>query len=181
MPMFNRKRGLIVAVFGALLGTVAHAQTQAQAQTVLPPPEYAIKESGPRLGTNIREKLAWSTELPLNRRYHELTAHEKSILNAMYEQMRDGDEPPYPLDGMRPVVDMLTKAQAKLLVTGELSLLVDVDAAGAPVSVAASGSPSPEMTQFAASIFMLTRFKPALCQGQPCAMKYPFRMRFAVR
>jgi hypothetical protein len=46
--------------------------------------------------------------------------------------------------------------------------------------VKAIGSPSPEMTQFAASVLLLTKFKPAICGGQPCKMDYPFRFAFVM-
>jgi hypothetical protein len=46
--------------------------------------------------------------------------------------------------------------------------------------VKAWGSPSPEMTKFAASVLLLTRFKPAICGGQKCRMDFPLKYLFIV-
>jgi hypothetical protein len=149
---------------------------QAQSQTA--PPAFSIKESEPRLGSRIKRNIAWSTTIPLNFRYHELSAEQRQAFHLNYEQIADGDEPPFPADGLRPIVEALSKAQRKLLVKGDLRLLVDVDANGDAISVSAVGSPSPEMTKVAASVLLLTKYKPALCAGQACKMQYPFNLSF---
>jgi hypothetical protein len=162
-----------VAILPALIA-VFSGQALAQAT----PPVFSIKESEPRLGSLIKRNSAWATTIPLNRRYGELTQEQKVAFHANYEQIADGDEPPFPVDGLRPIVDALTKAQGKLLVKGDLRLLVDVDANGDAVSVSAVGSPSPEMTKVAASVLLLTKYKPAVCAGQACKMQYPFSLSF---
>ena len=46
--------------------------------------------------------------------------------------------------------------------------------------VKAIGSPSPEMAKAAASIILLSKFKPAVCKGEPCKMEFPFTFKFVV-
>ena len=164
---------LLAVLFVGSVALPSDAQTS--------PPEHALRESNSDAGSNIKRDLVWNKKIPLNRRYHELTPEEKAALNECYEKIEIGDEPPFPAEGLRPIVDALSKAQDKLRVTGELRLLVDVDANGDATSIAAYGSPSPEMTKFSASILMLTKFKPAVCRGQPCKMQYPFYWAFRVR
>jgi hypothetical protein len=41
-------------------------------------------------------------------------------------------------------------------------------------------SPDPKLTQGVATALMLTKYKPAVCRGQPCQMAYPLRMTFTV-
>ena len=36
----------------------------------------------------------------------------------------------------------------------------------------------PELVQYAGMTVMLTKFKPALCQGQPCKMQFPMVFTF---
>lgn len=125
--------------------------------------------------------IARSTHIPFDKRYAELTLEQKAVLNSMYESMAPQDEPPFPMDGLIPIVKAMYAAQAKLLVTGTIKLIVNVSAAGEATSVTAIGSLSPEMTRFAASILAVTKYKPALCGGTPCEQKYPFILDFEVQ
>lgn len=129
----------------------------------------------------IPNEVARSTKIPFNKRYNELTPEQKAFLLSMYEGFDPEDEPPFPVDGLGPPTRAIVKAQSRLLVTGLLYLIVDVSAEGEATSVSAVGSPSPEMTKFAASVMLLTKFKPAMCAGVPCAQKYPFHLDFSVR
>lgn len=110
----------------------------------------------------------------MNRRYHELTDAERQVVNEFYEDVAPGDEPPFPADGLKPIIQAVYKAQRKLQVEGELKLIVSVDANGQATEVAALASPSPEMTKFASMVLLLTKFKPAVCGQKPCAMQFPF-------
>jgi len=140
--------------------------------------EYGIKEAEPRTGSAIRRYMVKGSQIAINKRYAELSAEERAALNRQYERIDPGDEPPFPSESLKPILEALLKAQAKLLVTGDLILLATVSATGDVTEVEAIGSPSPEMTQFAASVLFLTKFKPALCEGQPCQMQYPFSFGF---
>lgn len=95
--------------------------------------------------------------------------------------MNKRDEPPFPADGLKPLLHAISKGQSKLLVRGELRLVADVGPDGSVLSVQALGSPSTEMTEFAASVLVLTKFKPAVCKGQPCKMQFPLYLNFDVR
>jgi hypothetical protein len=142
--------------------------------------EYGIKEEDPHTGGLIRRAAICCSRIPINRRYEELTDAEKAILNENYEKVDPGDEPPFPSDGLKPIYEALYRAQMKLLTEGELKLVVSVGPDGQATTVKALGSPSPEMTRFASSVMLLTRFKPARCHGQPCAMQFPFTFNFVV-
>ena len=163
-----------------LVATVCLASAQWHGVAQTSKPEYGIREDTPRTGSMIRRYNVEGSSVPINKRYSEFTAEEKDRLNRYYETMVDGDEPPFPIDGLRPVYDAIRKAQAKLLVTGNLRLLVTVDSNGQAKEIKIIESPDPEMTRFAASILFLTKYKPALCQGQACSMDYPFGFTFKV-
>jgi hypothetical protein len=143
-------------------------------------PEYAIKEDAPRTGTHIRRNAINTQSIALNKRYQELSAEDRAKLHAWWESMPEGDEPPFPDRGLKPVHAAILKGQAKLLAQGELYLIATVDGNGDVSQVKAIGSPSPEMTKFAASVVGLTKFKPAICAGKPCQMDFPFLYKFEI-
>jgi hypothetical protein len=171
----NRLIGLLTAA--TMIGTLC---ATAQAAEELPPPIYAIKQDVPSIGTNIPRKVATSSDIPINRRYGELTPAEQEIVKSRYEAMMPLDEPPYPADGLLPLFNAIRKVQDAVLAQGDLTMFVDVDAQGRATSVSVMKSPDSKLTQAVASVLMLTKYKPAVCGGQPCSMGYPFRMKFSV-
>jgi hypothetical protein len=118
--------------------------------------------------------------VPINRNYSELTQREKDVVRSWYVEMPEADEPPFPTRGLKPILDSIRKGQQKLLVTGELFLIATVGTNGEVTEVKAIGSPSPEVTSYAATVLMLTKFKPGLCSGQPCSMEFPLLQLFRV-
>jgi TonB-like protein len=171
----NRLIGLLAAA--AMIGTLC---ATARAAEELPPPIYVIKQDVPSIGTNIPRKVATSSDIPINRRYGELTPAEQETVKSRYEAMMPLDEPPYPADGLLPLFNAIRKVQDAVLAQGDLTMFVDVDAQGRATSVSVMKSPDPKLTQAVASVLMLTKYKPAVCGGQPCSMGYPFRMKFSV-
>lgn len=143
--------------------------------------EYTIKEPEPRTGSLISRNLVSGSPIAINKRYHELSAEEKARLNSYYDHVEPGDEPPFPEKGLSPMYAALSKAQAKLLVTGELFVVAAIDANGDASQARVLRSPDPEMSKFSASLLLLTKFKPALCGGNPCKMDYPLFFNFTVR
>jgi len=161
-------------VLAVLILTCGTARSQGE------PPAFGIKEAEPRVGTNILKHVSRGSALPINRRYDELTSEEKARLLGVYESMGPGDEPPFPADGLRPIHEAIQKAQQKLLVRGDLLMFATVDADGNVAAVKTMRSPDSDMTAFVAKVLFLTRFKPALCKGQPCRMDFPFSFHFQV-
>jgi hypothetical protein len=144
------------------------------------PPQYGIKFDSPPTGSHIRRDAVRGKAVPLNRTYPQLTAEQRALVHSWYESIAPGDEPPFPAEGTKPIHDALRKAQAKLLVSGELMLIATVEPNGEVSSVKAIGSPSPEMTKVAGTVVLLTKFKPAVCSGQPCKMEFPLWYEFRV-
>jgi hypothetical protein len=140
----------------------------------LPEPEFTIRERNAHTGSNIRKDLLWGSSIPINRTYGQLTPEQKAVVHALYERIEPGDEPPFPVDGLKPILEAIRKGQSKLLVTGTLTLAADVDSSGDVTKVEVYDNPDPILTKFAASVLMITKFKPAICKGVPCRMQYPF-------
>lgn len=145
----------------------------------LPDMHYAIKRDEPRIGSNIASDVVTGF-VPFNKSYAELTPEQQAAVRKPYLALEEGDEPPYPLHGLKPIYDWLKQAQDKVLVVGELRLDVLVGKDGNVVSVTTIGSPSPEMTRFASFVVAKEKYKPAICRGAPCEMIFPFSMQFTM-
>jgi hypothetical protein len=141
-------------------------------------PRYSLRQDQPEPGTNIRRVIVSGSVLPLDKGYGELSPEEQSYVKSQYEQMGSNDEPPFPVNGLRPIYKALATIQRKIGVTGDMTLVVDIDDQGKATSVSALKSPDAEMTKLAASVLMLQKYKPALCSGSPCSMQFPLRVAF---
>jgi hypothetical protein len=140
----------------------------------------ATDPKSPRYEIDTARYAVRASTIPINRRYHELTAEQRAIINSWYEHVALGDEPPFPVDGLQPIHDAIGQAQAEALVKGEMLLLATVNAAGDVEEIKMYRSPSKSMTTFVSGVLVLTKFKPALCSGRPCRMEYPFTFTFSV-
>ena len=152
----------------------------ARADEALSPARYVIRQDVPHTGTRIPRRVFTGSLIPINRRYAELTPDERRLVKSQYEAMAEGDEPPFPVDGFEPVYAAVAKVQKILLVTGKLTLEVDVDSQGQASAVRVLASPDPKLTQAVASVLMLTRYKPAVCGARPCRMSLPVNVSFSV-
>ncbi len=157
-----------------LLGVLANAAFAQQ-------PQHTIREEAPRVGSSIRRNLAQPVNIPVNLPYERLSPADRLKFHDSYEFIAEGDEPPFPKAGLQALLKPIAEAQQRLLATGQLLLIASVSPAGEVTTVTARGSPSPEMTKFAAQILLLTPFKPAVCGGAHCAMEFPLHINFTVR
>jgi len=112
-------------------------------------------------------------------RWAELSDGERRIVKSRYKALEAGDEPPYPIEGMRPLFAALTKvSHVDWSFVGPVRMHVLVGADGKPKSVTTVGKLPPEAGKYLGSILMITTYKPAVCHGQPCDMIYPLVMNF---
>jgi hypothetical protein len=118
--------------------------------------------------------------LPFDKTYGELTPAQQKRLKMAYVSLGDADEPPFPLLGLGALYRPVSKGQQKLLVSGDFRADAEVDKEGDVVAVAVRQSPNEQVTKFMANVLLLTKFKPAVCQGQPCQMGFPVNVTFKV-
>jgi hypothetical protein len=161
---------LLLAILGAVPALLAQ-----------PNPQYGIREREPPTGSSISRSIVEGSKIPINKTFGEMSPEEREAVHRYYEKIEPGDEPPFPAAGLRPVYETVAQIQRTLQVTGELMLFATVGPDGNVTEVKAFGSPSPEMVQAAGSIVALTKFKPAICKGQPCKMDFPFVFNFELR
>ena len=135
-------------------------------------------------GTILHKDLKWNSKIPLNKTYDQLTPEEKYELTSLYESMPPGDEPPFPIQGMRPVFNNIRKGQKIVRARGRLNMIVSVSPEGKALDVidqgGVGGVNAREMTQYAQTILLMTKFKPAICSGKPCKSEFPFQLDLAM-
>ncbi len=141
---------------------------------------YALREDIPETGSNIAKAVVY-WNVPVDKRYEELTAGERERVRDEYVRLGARDEPPYPRDGMKPILSEVARIQARHFGTGLAHLAVRVDASGQPVGVAVLKSPDDTVTRAVAYALMNARYKPAKCDGAPCAGDYSFKYNFENR
>jgi hypothetical protein len=142
------------------------------------PARFSIKQDEPSTGSTISREIVIAGTVPFDKRYSELTVEQRRIVKSQYERMGDADEPPFPVNGLRPIYLMLASGQQELRVNGPLTIFVEVDSKGRATKVSILQSPNPAMAKFAASVLLQEKYKPALCNGIPCTMEFPFRTTF---
>jgi hypothetical protein len=118
--------------------------------------------------------------LPANRSFDKLTPEQQASLRNAYPVLQPGDEPPYPQYGRLPLLLKFQDAQRRIWPSAELSLDVLVDRDGVPHDVRVLASPAPELAELGTQVLLATRFKPARCSAQPCAMRYPLHVRLPI-
>jgi hypothetical protein len=151
-----------------------------QSSAQLPAPQYVVILDETRTGSILRREQGEGFPLPVASNYEQLTPEQKTIVHSWYEHIEPGDEPPYPAEGLAVLIDAIREGQEKLQVRGELELAGTVGPAGNVTKVEVLKSPNWDMGQFAGTVFLMTRFKPAICKGRPCQMQFPLSLRFDI-
>jgi hypothetical protein len=177
--MHSYRHFLLVAVSACAFST-AHAQvreTTERGATAVAPTRN-VGAGSQETGTILKKDIKWSSPIPLDKTYDELTPEQKTALNAMYESLREGDEPPFPAEGIKPIFSAVKKAQRILQARGELNMAVTVGPDGKATKVEDfSDVYNPQMTELTQQVLLLTKYKPAMCKGTPCTMQFRFTQK----
>ena len=118
---------------------------------------------------------------PFDGRYGDLTPQQKAALADDYENLPAGDEPPYPLYGLRHMIRPVLRYADTAGPVGALVAGVVVDSQGHAGEVTVYRSPDPETARIIAAALSFEQYKPAVCHGQPCRMTYLLRLDFPNR
>ncbi len=133
-------------------------------------PRYSLRESY----SASSDLLARGSLYPLDKRYSEFTQSQKEALRRLYVDMNEADEPPFPVEGMRRIVENLSRLTSHFKQAGELDIRVLVSASGEATSVKFVEHPNIELAQAVAYVLVKTKYKPGTCSGAPCEMELPF-------
>lgn len=136
---------------------------------------YSIPADNLETGSSIpRGAVTWP--VPIDKGYAQLSAEQQRVVRDDYMKLAARDEPAYPREGMMPVLREVARIQSNSDHPGGLMhLAVRVDASGQPHGVAVLKSPDEAATQAVSFVLMHTTYKPAMCDGAPCASDYSFK------
>lgn len=178
--MNTHKLCLLVVVVACTV-TIARAQTAKNEHGIPDAPTRLTNSATTSTGTMLKRELRWRSNIPLNKTYDQLTPEQKAEFRSLYAAIGENDEPPFPVQGIKPIFNNIKKGQNVMQARGELNLAVTVGADGNAIKVqdlgGVGGVNAREMTQYVQSVFMMAKFKPALCQGTPCTMEFPFKLK----
>ena len=118
---------------------------------------------------------------PIAGRYSELTPQQKAAVASDYDNLPAGDEPPYPMYGVRHLISPVVRYADAGEPVGPLVASVVIDPQGKPGQIVVYKSPDQTLTRFVASQLATEEFKPGVCHGQPCEMTYLLRLDFPRR
>jgi hypothetical protein len=164
-------RTIAICLSAFVVGTLPAAAAEPSA----PRKTYELKTPDAPTGSHLRRSSVEASEVPFDKRYHELTPEQQRLFKAQYEAMPDGDEPPYPVEGLQSIYGALAALAMRLQVEGPLEMHVDIDEKGTATAVSVLRSPGQDMARHAATVLMLAKYKPAVCGGKPCKMQLPVR------
>ncbi len=128
-------------------------------------------------GSNLPQVILHSSA-PVSGRYAELTAADQAAVANDYESLAAGDEPPYPLYGVRHLLNPVIRFAEVRAPIGPMLATVMIDSQGKPGQIKVYRSPDAVMTKLVVSQLAQEEYKPAVCHGQPCAMPYVLRLNF---
>lgn len=142
---------------------------------------YTLKSADAPTGSHLLFTRVTS-DVPLKASWAQLSDAQRNGIKAQYRALEEGDEPPFPINGLRQLMDAAaTIRDGFSAVSGVLRLYVLVGADGTASTVTAIGSPDAELARLIAAAVVLERYKSARCRGKPCAMLYPLAFDFVRR
>lgn len=163
----------LAAALAALPSFAAPATGDMLAQVTIP-----LTQARAETGSRIRRPLAAIT-IAAGEPYDKLTAEQRAAFRALFKDLPADHDPPYPVDGLLPIVQSLAFVLADGKVgTGDLFLTVKVDEKGEPQSTTVYATPSERVSKEAAAALMKAKYRPGSCAGKPCTSEFPFTAKF---
>jgi hypothetical protein len=135
--------------------------------------DYVLRQVQPSTGSNVRKVLLRSA-IPFDKSWSQLSPAEQQVVRDNYDGLPVDAEPPFPLDGLIPVIREMERIE-KYADTGTLLIVVDVDAAGEATDGRTLATPDSAMASALLRVAMQMKYKPGRKDGQPAAMKFPLR------
>src|SRR3954469_16522092 len=102
---------LLLAAIAALACGTAFGQTASNEHGIPDGPTLLTNVPTTSTGTLLKKRLRWTSSIPLNKSYEQLSPEQKAEFRALYVALPDADEPPYPLQGLKPLFNAIQKGQ----------------------------------------------------------------------
>jgi hypothetical protein len=133
---------------------------------------YKLLGTAPK-GRNMRPVEATSP-IPFNKRFHQLDERQMAIYRSYFEGLKETETPPFPKKGIKEIYVPLIKGHKRIGGSGDLLIYAEINEKGGVEKVTVYESPTKKLADLATTVLFNTKFKPATCDGKPCAMDYPF-------
>lgn len=160
----------IAFITGACVTHPLHAQVAA--------PEYGVRLESAATGSSVRRYNLAPSPVPINRSFSELSAEERDTVRLWFESLKTSEEPPYPVEGLRPIYAAISRAQQFILTWGRLKARAWIDVTGNVDRIEFFELPDPRLREVVTATLFPMKFKPALCAGRPCEMEFPIDVTF---
>lgn len=172
------------------LGTIVYAGTprtwtgtfiegrpaDAAKPVIAEPVRYNVPANDLQHASRIPEPAA-SLSIPPAASWAQLGVAEKNRVIALaYATLAPGDEPPYPVNGVQPILKQVAEIQGSFDYHGPADIFITVGSDGKATSARIYGQLPPKLARSLSASAMTQAYKPALCQGTPCEMIYRFRL-----
>jgi hypothetical protein len=126
-------------------------------------------------GSHVARHLTWSSKLPFDKSFAELTVSQKAYIRDQYTGLLAEEEPPFPVNGMRAIFSVVDKSADQMIgrpEKGPLVAVAKVDESGVVRSVSVFKTPSAAATAAITYALIKTEFKPGHRNGTAVAMDY---------
>jgi hypothetical protein len=172
---------LLLVCIPAFACSTAFAQTASNEHGIPDGPTLLTNVHTTSTGTLLKKRLRWTSSIPLNKTYEQLSPEQKAEFRSLYVSLPDGDEPPYPVQGIKPLFNAIQKGQDVMQVRGQLDFVTTVGPDGKATHVdslgGVTGVNARTMSEYVASVLMMATYKPGVCSGKPCTMQFPFKLK----
>ena len=146
---------------------------------VVAQPTHSLRTDEAPTGSRIRSVATAGARYPLDKPYERFSPEERAALKSRWEHIAEDDEPPFPAGGMKSLVLEFRTAAAKRQAVGITTLVAHVSPEGKVTKVDVLASVDDQLTRFIGWHLGNTKFKPAICAGQPCSMQFPMSFKFS--
>ncbi|MES2901722.1 MAG: hypothetical protein V4723_18500 [Pseudomonadota bacterium] len=152
----------------------------ASATLAAEPEKFTIPHDEAALGSRLKTS-RFTLNVPPDKNYADLTEAQKNLVKANYENLGPDDEPPYPVGGVLTLYKTISDVGIYWKAVGEIELIATVSPEGNVTAVSAFKTPDIRMTEYAAKILAVQKFKPAMCKGVPCVMDFPLKLNLRTK
>lgn len=110
--------------------------------------------------------------IPFGSAWEELDPKQQAWVRSLYPGLKKDEIPPFPSRGLGMLFEEIRLAAQQLQMQGKVKFSVHVAANGSADSVQLDDSPNKAVGKRVTDIALATKFKPATCDGSPCAMDF---------
>ncbi len=122
--------------------------------------------------------VAATSPLPFNVSYSKMSEEQKNFFRSKYDNLGINDTPPFPSKGLRTLYKPVINTHRALGGVGTLKMTATISADGFVQSIEVHETPNKALAKRAKRALRNATFDSATCNGEKCAMTFPFEIKF---